>query len=120
MIIFRSEEDLVSLLDGLDSLVAKCADGRLTYEQFVAEYGFPYGEYALDGHESDEEELALLTRYRHRLEIHRRIAEEVLCRVCDAANAELESYRTAGRIGPAQAHLRVRELALEFLPGTSS
>jgi len=116
MQVFESEEDLLSILDKLDSLVLECAAGNRSYEQFEAEYGYPFGYYALDGHESDDEERALLARHQYRIELHRRVADEILHLVCSPANAELESYRQAGRFGPREAQRRLQELAREFLP----
>ena len=68
---------------------------------------------ALDGHEPDEDGLAVLRRLEPRIELHRRIAEEVLGRLCEDADAANPTYVKAGRIGSVEATQLIRRLVDE-------
>lgn len=113
MVIFQSEADLLAKLATHDELVRRCASGQLTFDRFCEEYGNFYGFFALDGHESDEEERALLERYYARIEPHRIIAYDILGLVCSEDNAQRDSYKQAGRFGSGEAVARMRKLKLE-------
>ncbi len=66
MTIFNSEAELLELLARMDAIIAACADGSLEFRAFHQELGHLHGHYALDGHESDEEERMILDRHRER------------------------------------------------------
>ncbi|WP_374337452.1 hypothetical protein [Methyloversatilis sp.] len=110
MVIFESEAHLIESLDRHDDLVRQCAQGRMSFDSFCSEYHDFYAYYALDGHESDEEERRLLEKYERRIEPHRIVAEDILGGVCSDADAQLEIYQRAGRFGSAEAVRRLREL----------
>ena len=112
MEIFESEADLLNELSVHDELVRRCASGQLSFDVFCEQYHDFYAFYALDGHESDAEERLLLEKYASRIDPHRIVAEEILGRVCSDADAELESYREAGRFGSAEAVARLKRLQL--------
>jgi hypothetical protein len=82
--------------------------GNVDFAAFVAAYDDFYDRFALDGHEPDGLDQALLRDHAATIDIHRRIRDEVLYLVCRAEDAEREAFRAAGRIGPDQA---VRRLA---------
>nr|WP_316643361.1 hypothetical protein [uncultured Roseateles sp.] len=86
-------------LDLHDDLVRQCVAGSLAFDQFCELYNDFYAFYALDGHESELDELALFEKHENRIQPHEFIAYEVLARVCSDSDAELESYKLAGRFG---------------------
>lgn len=110
MVIFESEADLVAKLNEHDELVRRCASGELTFDEFCDRYSNFYAFYALDGHESDAEERALLEKHEVRIEPHRVIAFEILGKLCSDRDAVLESYRMAGRFGSTEAVERLRRV----------
>ncbi|MCR9105425.1 MAG: hypothetical protein NXI15_09055 [Gammaproteobacteria bacterium] len=99
MVIFESEQDIVEKLDLHDQLVRDCASGKLEFWKFCEAYNNFFYYYALDGHEADEEELALLYKYEQRILFHEKIAEEVLGKVCSDEDAEKPDYIKCGRFG---------------------
>ena len=115
MVIFESEAKLIESLAQHDELIRLCAEGRITFGDFCSEYHNYYAFCALDGHESDEEERALLGKYEKRIELHRVVAEEVLGAVCSDADAQREVYQRAGRFGSAEAVRRLRDLVAIYL-----
>lgn len=102
MVIFESEADLLLSLDQHDQLVRECVRGEVAFDRFVEKYNNFYALCALDGHESDEEERALLEKYAERIEPHRIIAFEILGQVCADEDSVRESYKQAGRFGSAE------------------
>jgi hypothetical protein len=112
MVIFESEDDLLAKLRQHDGLVRQCARGELPFEEFCGKYNDFYAFYALDGHESDNEERALLEKYEDRIESHRIIAIEILGQVCSDQDAQLEVYQRADRFGSAEAVERLRHVKL--------
>ena len=115
MVIFESEAHMVESFNHHDELIRQCALGHLSFAEFCTEYRDFYAFYALDGHESDEEERTLLERYKERVEVHRVVFEDILGGVCSDADAQLESYQRAGRFGSAEAVRRLRDLAAVHL-----
>ncbi|WAC62287.1 hypothetical protein OVA13_12920 [Pseudoxanthomonas sp. SL93] len=113
---YPSESDLVAALDHRDGLVRLCAAGKLSFSDFCDGYDNFYWAYALDGHESDFQGLALLAKYAGRIAPHQVVAETILAKVCDDADATRESYRLAGRFGSAEAIARLK-LVAAGLPG---
>jgi hypothetical protein len=112
MVIFESEQDLLRTIAEHDELVRRCVLGHLSFPDFCAEYKDFYANWALDGHESDDEERALLEKHERLVEPHRIIAFDVLSHVCSDADAELESYRLAGRFGSRVAMERLKAIRL--------
>jgi hypothetical protein len=113
MKMFNTESDLLTAVSHHDDLVRQCVAGYLSFEQFLEKYDDFYWAHALDGHESDDEERALLTKHEDRIRPHRIIAEEILGQVCSNEDAQREIYREAGRFGPAEAVVRLGRI--EFL-----
>jgi len=99
MIMFKSEQELLDSIAKHDALVRKCVTGELDFWSFCEAYSDFYAFYALDGHESDEEEIALFEKYDNLIEPHRIIAYDILGLVCSDADAQLDSFRQAGRFG---------------------
>lgn len=111
MIIFASEAHMIDSLAHHNDLIRQCAQGHMSFDDFCSEYHDYYAFYALDGHESDDEERRLLEKYERRIELHRIVAEEILAGVCSDNDAQLESYQRAGRFGSVEAVRRLSELA---------
>src|SRR5690606_10181640 len=70
------EAELLRVLDLHDQLVASCARGELSWDEFDRAYDSFYPRYPLDGHESDAEELVLFEKYASRIALHREIWEQ--------------------------------------------
>jgi hypothetical protein len=110
MAIFESEDDLLRELHKHDDLVEKCVQGQLGFWDFCGQYNNFYAYYALDGHESDEEEIVLLEKYADRIELHRVVAWDILGKVCSDDDAKRDVYQQVSRFGSAEALTRLRML----------
>ena len=99
MVIFESEQDVIEKLDFHDQLVKDCATGKLEFWKFCEIYNNFFYYYALDGHESDQMELALLQKYENRILFHEQVAEDILGKVCSDEDAEKSDYIKSGRFG---------------------
>jgi hypothetical protein len=115
MLLCESENELREALDRHDELLCQCARGDLPFWDFNEKYGNFYWAYALDGHESDAEEKALLKKHQNRIEPHRIVQEEILSGVCSDEDATKEQYRKAGRISSREAVLRIAEIVTAYL-----
>jgi hypothetical protein len=113
MPIFKSETELRRSLDEHDLLIRQCLSGDISFSAFIDLYDSYYCRAALDGHESDNAELVLFGLYKERIEVHRVIAEEILSTLCSDSDAEVESYKLAGRFGSKVAQERMRALVSE-------
>ena len=91
-----TENDLIELLDHHDTLVMRYVDGHITGDVFLAEYGGFVERYALDGHEADQSELALFSRYESRIAPHQEISK-ALGPVCSEKDWLNPLYRQARR-----------------------
>ncbi len=100
--------ELRRTLDEHDGLVVRCATGAFTFDEFAAAYDNFYARAALDGHEGSRE---VLVRYAARIEVHRRVWDDVLLLVTSAELSGTPEAQRAGFISPAQAQLRLREIA---------
>jgi hypothetical protein len=112
MVMFQSEADLLKAIDEHDDLVRQCIRGDLVFWDFCDKYNDFYAYYALDGHESDEEQRQLLDKYDSRIEPHRVIAYDILAHVCSDEDAKLDSYERSGRFGSEEALTRLKNVAL--------
>ena len=103
------ESELTSLLDAHDALVKACVDGALSFSEFLTSYGeFPHN-FALDGHESTGDELALLKRVRQRIAFHFQVAG-VLSGVYSGFAGMLGEDNEVGRFAPAVGMMRLKQL----------
>ncbi len=114
MVMFESEADVLKVIDEHDTLVRECVSGEIDFQEFIEKYGNFYWRYALDGHESDEEELALLQKHDTRIEPHRVIAFEILGQICFDEDALRMDYKEAGRFGSKQAVERLRQVRFKI------
>lgn len=115
MNIFKSELELINELNKHDEFVVQCANEKLSFLEFCEKYRDFYSYYALDGHESDEEELRLLEKYDNRIKPHRIINNDVLGKVCSDENAKKQFYIDAGRFGSIEAILKLKEISKLYL-----
>ena len=114
MTIFSTETEFVALLEKMEAMIDECASGKREFYSFHREIGYLHSFYALDGHESDEEELAIMERHRSRLSWIERVLEEI-GEVCSAGDAPKEAYIRAGRFGSEEALRRMRELMKNWM-----
>jgi hypothetical protein len=115
MIIFKSESDLVEAINRHDKLVIQCSEGKISFWGFCEKYNNFYSYYALDGHESDNEEILLLKKHEDRIEPHKIIAEDVLGKVCGDDDAKRQIYIDAGRFGSDVALLKLKEISDKYI-----
>jgi hypothetical protein len=110
--IFGTEEELLSALDQHDQLVHDCVSGRISFQEFLERYNTFYMTSALDGHESDPEEIALLEEYKDRIAPHGKIWERIIAGgLCTDEDARKESYIQAGRFGSEEGLKRLKEIS---------
>jgi hypothetical protein len=109
------EEELLSDLDAHDALIAQCARGELSWEEFERAYDSFYPRYPLDGHESDAEELRLFEKYASRIALHQEVWEQVLTKVTADEQLNEQTAADAGFIGTAEAVRRIQLLAAAHL-----
>ncbi len=112
MKMFESEAHLLKAIEKHDALIRQCVNGEIAFWESCDKYDNFYACFALDGHESDDEERALLEKHEAKIEPHRIIAYEILGLVCSDDDAERESYKSAGRFGSAEAVRRLRNVKL--------
>ena len=114
MVIFKSESELIKTLKLYDELILQCSEGKISFSDFLVKYDSFYPRFALDGHESDEEELLLLKKYKNKIEPHKIIIEDVLGRLCSDDDAKKEIYIKAGRYGSDVALVKLKEVAQKY------
>jgi hypothetical protein len=108
-----TETELLRLLDTHDSLVRQCITGRISLDEFLRKYNnFPFA-YALDGHESDPDEKAMLRRYARRIDFHFGVMRS-LSGLCSEEEAQNPLYIKAGRFPPAIALQHLKTFADEY------
>jgi len=107
---FESESELLEKISEHDDLIRLCAQGKISLPEFRLKYRNFYSNYALDGHESDEEEKAIFKKHEKRIEPHLIVEYEILGKICPDSDAALEVYKNAGRIGSAEAVERLKKI----------
>jgi hypothetical protein len=112
--ISMDEIELLAALDRYDALVARCARGEISLEEFVLAYDNFFARWALDGHESGPADIQVLQRHSGRIRLHREVWEEVLCRLTTEELARAPASRAAGFMGPQAAFERLCRLALSI------
>ncbi len=116
MRLYLDESEIVRALDLHDSLLKSCAFGELAFSSFLEQYDtFPM-RYALDGHESDEEEKLILAKLATRINVHFRVWNEILTGICSDDHATEAQYIQAGRFGSVEALRRLRNIVREEFP----
>jgi len=114
MLMFASEVEFQRLLHEHDELVRRCAHGEMSFNDFCDKYNNYWSFYALDGHESDDEERTILERYEDRIELHWLIAFDILGQLCSEEDAQREVYIQAGRFDSTVAQQRLVWCAVLF------
>ena len=110
MLMFASEAEFQQSLEQHDNLVRRCALGEISFSEFCDQYNNYWSFYALDGHESDDEEREILDRYEDRIELHRLIAFDILGPLCSEEDSQRDIYIQAGRFGSAVAQQKLASL----------
>jgi hypothetical protein len=113
MKIFSDDSDLVKTLDCHDSLLKSCASGNLSFSDFLEKYNDFSMYYALDGHESDEEEKIILAKHASRIAVHFRVWDEILTGLCSDEHATDPQYIKCGRFGSHEGILRLQKIVRE-------
>ncbi len=113
---YKSKVEVEQILDELDALVNKCIDGKLSFESFLSEYGYPMGYYALDGHESDEAGKYILDSLADRISLHSEITEHVLHKVCTAEQARDPAYKNSSLMTPSEAFPIFKKVVSSHVP----
>lgn len=109
MIMFESENDLLLTIERYNRIIRECVFEEITFHEFLDKYNSFYFYYALDGHESDEEEQKLLEKHKDKIEPHLRLMEE-LQGLCDDEDAIKESYIRANRFGSEEGLKRLKDI----------
>lgn len=109
-----TESELRELLSRLNRAVTACVSGKTSFEQFAEDYGYPVGEYALDGHEASDEERAMFSAWKAQIAPHIAIAEQILNKLFSSEDAAKPVYQAQGRFGPDVANERLREIAFAY------
>ena len=112
--IFSSGVELVEALDQHDRLLLDCSEERISFEEFLERYNDFYAYYALDGHESDDEERELLEKHNKRIRPHEEMTFEILGKLCADEDAVNQSYIDAGRFGSDEALRRTKLLVRRY------
>jgi hypothetical protein len=71
--------------------------------------------YALDGHESDPEEQALLSFHEGRIAVHREIWKTVMSGLASDEDAAKDEYGKIGRFGSQEAIDRLSSIAKKLI-----
>ena len=104
-------------MDNHDQMIQQCANGDLAFKDFLEQYNDFYDYYALDGHESDEHELAVFEKYKWRIKPHKELAQEILSHICNDDDALKDSYINARRFGSNEALHRLKVLSEKYFNG---
>ena len=88
---YISKKEVEQILDAIDAIVISWLKGEISFAEFLERYGYPVGEYALDGHESDDAGKAILLSLRDRIEVHETICGSFnpLCSAEDAKETDV-------------------------------
>jgi hypothetical protein len=109
MVIFRDEKDLVMTLENNIALVKRTINGEIDQAHFIEEHTGFYYAYALDGHESDEEEKLLFEKYYKEIDFFKDVQETILNNICSDEESTKEIYIVNGRINVKEAINRLKE-----------
>ena len=109
MVIFKDEKDLVNTLNDYFGLIKKVINGETNENQFINQNSSFYYLHALDGHESDEEEKILFTKYHKEIGFLKDIQEKIFNNICSDEDSKKEIFITHGRINLKEAINQLRE-----------
>jgi hypothetical protein len=111
---FPSEKELCDTLRTGARLVKDCAQGLITLDEFLADYGSFYMQHGLDGHESDEVERALLQEHSIEVALHKAVWDEVISKITADEFMNRPEVIQAGFIGHVDALGRIRNIARQY------
>lgn len=105
-------EQLRNALYNATTLVSELLAGRRTVEEFAQEYGNFFHYEALDGHEAEPAQKAVLKGFRAAVSFHERVQTEVVD-LLYLGEADKDQYFAPARIGADEARERLGRLAAE-------
>lgn len=105
---------MLSTIERHNQIIRACISGEITFQEFLSHYYDFYYYYALDGHESDLEERALIEKHENRILLHRKVCE-MLSGLCSDEDAMKDSYIQANRFGSEEALRRLKEITENYL-----
>jgi hypothetical protein len=115
MQVFSSEDNLLSILRDKETLILNCNNGEISFQEFLSKYDNFYMKFALDGHESDEEELDLLHRHKSKIKLHKNVWELIIAGgLCSEEDAVKEEFIKNGRFGNTEGLRRLKLIANEY------
>lgn len=107
-----SKDELKNLLLAYSILVNKLNNNQIRLKEFEKEYNNFYYVYALDGHESDEQEKEFLKEFKSAVYFHEKIQTHALDLLFyDIENREI--YLKAGRLDEEQVLKRIKQISKE-------
>jgi hypothetical protein len=95
------------LQDAHEALICACAEGRLSFEEFIGYYDNFYDRCALDGHESEVDGRESSAEEVQRIRLHERITKEILNHLTSDVLLEAPGAQEAGFIGLAEGQVRL-------------
>ena len=110
------KEHLRKLLLDKALLANKCLSGHLSINDFQDGYGDFFYYEALDGHEADELQIAVLEEFATVIEFHQYVQNEIVDKVYTETNEVPESYIKAGRISKLEAIQRLKICCGKYKP----
>lgn len=109
-----SDKELSSILKTGAKLIVDCAQGRISFEVFLAEYDSFYMKYELDGHESVDAELALFQQHAAEVSLHKAVWSEILTKItADEFIVHPEAVRS-GFIDHTEGFVRLKKIADKY------
>jgi hypothetical protein len=112
-----SEAELATILRSGAKLSEDCAQGRITFDAFLAEYDSFYMKYELDGHESDDAELSLFQKHATGIAVHEAVWNEILIKLTADEFISRPEVIRAGFIGHAEGFARLKKIAEKHADG---
>lgn len=110
----RSESELLDTLRAATALVADAVARRISLREFAERYGSFYYFEALDGHEADAGERALLAKHAEVVRLHEQVQRTVVDLIYAGPEEQKAQYLAAGRIDEAEAVRRLASIAERF------
>ena len=113
MEIFESEIDLIKQLENHFQIISDFAYGEISYKEFDDKYNSFYYYYALDGHESDEEEKILLKKYSDKIELFEKVSS-ILSGICSDEDSVKDIYIKSGRYSSEVSKNKIKQLVISY------
>lgn len=108
------ETELRRSLREATSLALDLSERRITIRDFVDGYNNFYYEWALDGHEADEEGKRCLLKYGGLISFHEIVQTEIVDLVYLGNESRKAEFQAVGRMAPSEAANRISALTKQF------